>query len=139
MVLQVLLVHHAAVDINGTSANWGPLHLLGYYGHPTVARVLLEHGADVNIRSRAVARSMQDGRCEGSDMVYIFTREIIDGGGGSQQCLVTPCPGMQSIENGTRAGRWCVGVTDVTAGCVQGATIIDCNKFLFWSSTNIVL
>jgi hypothetical protein len=31
--------------------NWGPLHTASLYGHTTVARVLLEHGADVNFKN----------------------------------------------------------------------------------------
>jgi hypothetical protein len=31
--------------------NWAPLHFAVWYGHPTVARVLLEYGADVNFKT----------------------------------------------------------------------------------------
>jgi hypothetical protein len=31
---------------------WAPLHFASWFGHPTVTRVLLEHGADVNLKSR---------------------------------------------------------------------------------------
>jgi ankyrin repeat protein len=51
MVVQVLLTHHADVDINCTSGHWAPPHLSLWNGHPTVARVLIEHGADVNLNS----------------------------------------------------------------------------------------
>lgn len=45
MVVQVLLTHHA--DANAIADDgWVPLHFASWFGHTTVARVLLKHGAN---------------------------------------------------------------------------------------------
>ncbi len=46
IVVQVLLKYHA--DVDAGSQRYTPLHLASLYGHPKVARLLLERGADVN-------------------------------------------------------------------------------------------
>ena len=50
MVAQVLLTHHA--DLNACDGDgYVSLHVGSSYARPTVARVLLEHGADVNFKT----------------------------------------------------------------------------------------
>jgi ankyrin repeat protein len=46
MAVQVLPSHHA-----DAGCKWVPLHLALWNRHPTVARVLLKHGADVNFKT----------------------------------------------------------------------------------------
>ena len=64
MVVQVLLVHHAYVNVIDYSI-WTPLHHGSYMGHPKVVRLLLEHGADANsknIRSETPLRLVSEYR-----------------------------------------------------------------------------
>jgi ankyrin repeat protein len=47
----VLLTHHA--DVNARDQDhWTPLHFASWYGHPRVARLLLEQGAVVNSKTK---------------------------------------------------------------------------------------
>jgi ankyrin repeat protein len=50
-VAQLLTADRTLASTYGPDG-WTPLHLASFFGHPRVAKLLLEHGADVHARSR---------------------------------------------------------------------------------------
>jgi ankyrin repeat protein len=70
-VVQVLLTHHANVNAWDSNFHWTPLHFASWYGPNgllKVARLLLDHGAHVNIKSAVGSTPLrllsQDGNLE---------------------------------------------------------------------------
>ena len=55
-VVQILLTH---ADVNASEGSWTSLHFAAWNNHPKVARLLLEHGADVDSKTNTDATPLR--------------------------------------------------------------------------------